>query len=374
MKIAQITHSYLPNIGGIENYIKRLTQFLEKEGHDVKIYTTDWRVKGKLEENTFYCHADFTIPTSRNPISFEMYKRLKEGNEDVYHFHAPWLFVHILAERAVKNKPKVMTLHGIQLTGSPHVFVVNTFYYPMMKHILNKMNILIAQAENEKQIVVKRYKIPPEKVEIIPNGIETEKFKCSEKDCRNFIRKYGINEKALKILFVGRLVPHKHPDKLIKAIKFIKEENIEVLIIGSIISKNYFEMLKKLAKNDKRIKIIGEVNFNDLVAAYNSSDLFIFLSTWDALSAVVLEAMCCGLPVISTKTGCVPFIVEEGKNGFFVNKLDEREIAEKISMVLNLSNSELTKIRKNNMKKIKKEYEWGEKAKDILKVYEKLTG
>jgi glycosyltransferase involved in cell wall biosynthesis len=80
------------------------------------------------------------------------------------------------------------------------------------------------------------------------------------------------------------------------------------------------------------------------------------------------------LPVISTKTGCVPFIVEEGKNGFFVNKLDEREIAEKISMVLNLSNSELTKIRKNNMKKIKKEYEWEEKAKDILKVYEKLTG
>jgi glycosyltransferase involved in cell wall biosynthesis len=79
MKIAQITHSYLPNIGGIENYIKRLTQFLEKEGYDVKIYTTDWRVKGKLEENTFYCHADFTIPTSRNPISFEMYKRLKEG-------------------------------------------------------------------------------------------------------------------------------------------------------------------------------------------------------------------------------------------------------------------------------------------------------
>jgi alpha-maltose-1-phosphate synthase len=154
-----------------------------------------------------------------------------------------------------------MTLHGIQLTGSPHVFVVNTFYYPMMKHILNKMNILIAQAENEKQIVVKRYKIPPEKVEIIPNGIETEKFKCSEKDCRNFIRKYGINEKAFKILFVGRLVPHKHPDKLIKAIKFIKEENIEVLIIGSVISKNYFEPMLQKLKLEEHVIYAGKRPF-----------------------------------------------------------------------------------------------------------------
>jgi glycosyltransferase involved in cell wall biosynthesis len=371
MKIGHITPSYLPNVGGIENYIKRVSQSLEKKGYEIKIYTTDWRIKGKLETNAFYFKTDFTI--FRNPISFEMYRNLKKTNDDVYHFHAPWFFIHMLAENAIRNKPKVMTLHGIQLSGSPELFIINTFYYPMMKHILNKMDVVIAQAENERQIVVKRYGVPSEKVEIIPNGIETKKFRCSKKACKNFIEKYQIDRNSFKILFVSRIVPHKHPDKLIKAVKnFIKDENVEVLIIGSIVSNDYLEMLRKLVGKDRRIHLIGEVEFKDLVAAYNSSNLFVFLSTWDALSAVVLEAMCCGLPILATRTGCVPFVVKEEENGFFVDRLDEKEIAKKILEIMNLDSNTLLKIKRNNEEKIRKGYEWKKKVKDIIKVYEKV--
>jgi glycosyltransferase involved in cell wall biosynthesis len=371
MKIGHITHSYLPNVGGIENYIKRLSQSLEKNGHKVSVYTTNWRIKGKLEENAFYFKTDFTV--LRNPISFEMYRNLKKTSDDVYHFHAPWFFTHILAEKAVRHKPKVMTLHGIQLSGSPELFAINTLYYPMMKHILAKMDVIIAQAENERQIVVERYGLPSEKVEIIPNGIETKKFRCSKRMRKNFMEKYQIDRKSFKILFVSRIVPHKHPDKLIKAVKnFIKDENIEVLIIGSVISNDYLEMLRRLVGEDRRIHLIGEVEFNDLVAAYNSSDLFVFLSTWDALSAVVLEAMCCGLPILATRTGCVPFVIKEGENGFFVDRLNEKEIAEKILKIMNLNSSTLLKIKRNNKEKIRKDYEWEKKVKDIIKVYEKV--
>jgi glycosyltransferase involved in cell wall biosynthesis len=371
IKVGHVTHSYLPNIGGIENYIKRLAQSLEKRGHRVSIYTTDWRIKGALEENAFYCKTDFTV--FRNPISFEMYRKLKRAKEDLYHFHAPWFFTHLLAERAVRHKPKVMTLHGIQLSGSPELFTINTFYYPAMRHILAKMDVIIAQAENERQIVVKRYGIPLEKVEIIPNGIETEKFKCSKKLCKTFMEKYKIDKKSFKVLFVSRLVPHKHPDKLIKAVRnYLENEDLEVIIIGGVVSNEYLETLKRLAHGDRRIHLIGEVKFDELVAAYNSSDLFVFLSTWDALSAVILEAMCCGLPILTTRTGCVPFVVKEGENGFFIDRLEEKEIAEKILKVMNIGNSVLSRIRKNNKKRIRKEYEWEKKVKDIIKVYEKV--
>ena len=371
MNVGHITHSYLPNVGGIENYIKRLNQSLEKRGHHVNVYTTDWRIKNGRERNTFYFKTDFTI--FRNPVSLELYRKLKVTNDDVYHFHAPWYFIHLLAEKAIKSKPKVMTLHGIQLSGSLELVAINTLYYPLMKYILSKMDVIIAQAENERQIVIERYKVPREKIEIIPNGIEIDKFKCSRRTCKEFMRKFKINDKNFKILFASRLVPHKHPDKLIKAVKnFVKNEDIEVLIIGSIVSKDYFDTLKKLAKDDKRIHVIGEVEFKDLVAAYCSSDVFVFLSTWDALSAVVLESMACGLPLIATRTGCVPFVVKEGENGFFVNKLDEREIAEKILKVMNLSKNELIKIKRNNERKIKRNYNWENKVRDIIKVYEKI--
>jgi glycosyltransferase involved in cell wall biosynthesis len=82
--------------------------------------------------------------------------------------------------------------------------------------------------------------------------------------------------------------------------------------------------------------------------------------------------MCCGLPILTTRTGCVPFVVKEGENGFFIDRLEEKEIAEKILKVMNIGNSVLSRIRKNNKKRIRKEYEWEKKVKDIIKVYEKV--
>lgn len=369
--VGHITHSYYPNIGGIENYIRRLKFFLEKKGYEVNVYTTDWRVKKiPKEKNTFYFKTNFTI--FRNPISLEMLRSLRKSNDDIYHFHAPWFLINALSNFAIKNKPKVLTLHGIQLHGPFGVFLTNTFYYPFAKNLMKSSNLIIAQAINEVLILTKHFNIPKEKIRIIPNGIEIEKFKRPKRSLlRKFIEKYGLKEDSFKLLFVSRLVPHKNPDKLIKALEFVKDENLEVVIIGEESNLNYSRYLRKLA-NDSRIHILGKVNFDELVCAYHVCNAFAFLSIWDAMSAVVLEAMACGLPIISTRTGCIPFVVKNYENGLFVDSTHPKEIASKISELMNMGNKYLKEMGKSNKEKIKKNYNWIDKAEEILQVYEEL--
>lgn len=371
MQIGHITHSYYPNVGGIENYIRRIKFSLEGRGHKVNVYTTDWRVKEKTrEKNVKYFKTDLEI--FRNPISFEISKYLIKTNDDVYHFHAPWFLISLLAEKAIKNKPKVMTLHGIQLHGNEQIFILNTLYYPLAKHLFDKMNVIIAQAENEYQILIQRFHIDKNKLRIIPNGIEVDKFKYNKTEYKKFIEKYGLKKDNIKILFVSRLVPHKHPDQLIKAVRnYLQKEELEVIIIGDG-KKNYFNYLKNLASNDNRIHFLGQVSFNELVAAYYSSDVLVFLSTWDAMSAVVLEAMVCGLPIITTTTGCIPFVVKECENGFYVEP-KSRDIATKIKNFIELDKEELNKIKKSNRKKILKNYNWEDKVEDIIKTYQEVV-
>jgi len=370
MKIGQISHIYRPHIGGIENYIHRLKNSLEDRGHKVSIYTTDLSVQGtdKREKNTVYCKSNFAL--IRNPFSFELAKILKNSNEDIYHLHNPWFLPSLLATKMLKGKPKVMTVHGAKVEEKDLVtWLLNRTYHPFAQYILENMDMLMAQGEKERDRLLCNFKLSPDRIIVVPNGIEISKFNLDKEANEEFIEKYNLREDSFKILYVSRLVDAKNPKKIISSVmRYMKHQNIEVILIGEG-SPEYITKLKGIS--DDRIHILGELSFKELNAAYHISDLFIFLGLWEGMPTVIMEAMLCGLPILTTPVAGIPDVATEGENGLFVKvPISEEDLANKISYFMN--EADINKISKANIEKVKTQYDWDIVANKILDVYNEV--
>ena len=118
---------------------------------------------------------------------------------------------------------------------------------------------------------------------------------------------------------------------------------------------------------ERYITFIGEVSNEQVPKYMATSDIFVLPSLSEGFPNVCLEAMASGLPVIATKVGGLVEIIRDGQNGFLVNPETPREIAEKISLLL--EDDELReRISSNNMEMVK-DYSWQVVVRRLEKVY-----
>lgn len=187
--------------------------------------------------------------------------------------------------------------------------------------------------------------IPPEKVELLYNAINTSDFDktISEEEKDEIRKKYGIEKNDNVIIFFGRTIPEKGIKELITAFKKIKNlNNSKLLIVGCA---NYGERVKtpfdyeleKLAESiQDKIKFTGYINNNELYKVHNISDIAVIPSMWEELfGLVVVEAMSSGLPLIVTNSGGIPEIVDS-ECAYIIDK-DEKLIdnmAEKLDYLI----------------------------------------
>jgi glycosyltransferase involved in cell wall biosynthesis len=357
MKIGQISHVYPPHIGGLENYVYRLKQSFENKGNEVTVYTTNFGIHDMniKEKNVIYCKTNFSLV--RNPFSFELMKKLKQSDEDIYHLHGYEFLSSLFATKILKNKPKVLTQHGAEIENKNlKIHLLNKTYHPFAQYTLGNMDMIIALGKRDREFLLKSFNLSSDKVVVIPNGVNVNDFKSNDEKNNNLIKKYNLKEEVFRILFVSRLIETKNAHKLIKALtKHIKKnENIEVIIIGSG-DVEYINQLKAIS--DNRIHILGVVNFSELVSAYNVSDLLVQLGEWsEGIPTSILEAMACGLPILTTSGGSIPDVVTEGENGLFIEvPIDGKKLAEKIEYFMSSNNK---KIAKANLVKVNRDFNW----------------
>lgn len=183
--------------------------------------------------------------------------------------------------------------------------------------------------------------IPKEKVKVLYNCVDTSLFYKFRKEKKLEIRKqYGFNEDEKILLFVGRLSKEKGIDKLFEAVKLLNF-NVTVLIVGSYIHNSnvkdpYQTYLHKLSQNlGNIVKFTGYIPQSEISFFYNIADIAILPSMWDEPAGLTMvEAMACGVPVITTSSGGIPEYVNQcavvlERNDKLVNK-----IAENINLLL----------------------------------------
>lgn len=159
------------------------------------------------------------------------------------------------------------------------------------------------------------------KIKTLYNCIDTKQFRPihDAEVLRDIKRSYGIKDNEKVILFAGRLSKEKGIDKLLLALDGLKTERFKVLIIGSYVHNaefmdEYQEYIHKLAEKYRdKVVFTGYIAQEKLPLLYNIADVAVLPSMWDEPAGLtMIEAMACGTPVITTKSGGIPEYVKNG--------------------------------------------------------------
>lgn len=191
---------------------------------------------------------------------------------------------------------------------------------PKYQEVINSCDKIIVVSQYIKETLLKRYKVDTEKIKVLHNGIDTNKFNVSSEEEKMIVRqKYGILKDDFLILFSGRLTKEKGILQLIDAVIKCKEiTNIQLLVVGaSWFSKGsedeFTKQLKERAQMvSNKVKFTGYIDYDSVANIYASADIAVLPSIWnDPFPLTVLECMSVGLPIISTISGGIPEMVND---------------------------------------------------------------
>jgi glycosyltransferase involved in cell wall biosynthesis len=262
---------------------------------------------------------------------------------DVLHSLDPF---YIFSYQSVRSgKPTVITMwENIPFLGDytkPHPAMV---YYGrrIAAYFKNyvKQNAAHFVAVSEKaRDVLELEGVEPEKISVIPAGIDTTVFKPSEKS-QDLIAKYNLKNKDAIILFVGRLVWEKGIIDLILAVhNVLKQYDVTLLIAGKgPLKKSILRLAAKLNIKTNLV-LLGSVDYFDMPTIYNLADIFclpsIPIEIWqEQFGYVLIEAMSCGIPVVASNTGAIPEIVMHNKTGILVPPADRFALSEALETLI----------------------------------------
>ena len=203
-----------------------------------------------------------------------------------------------------------------------------------------------------------------EKIISIPLGVDLKKFDISKDSAQKRIR---LNK--FRIISTGRLSIRKGTHYLLEAFKSLNLENSELLLVGDI-DKNFKDIFNKF-KHDKKIRHYKSQPEKNLKDFYNISDIFVSCSLEDGFSMVQLQAMACGLPIISTYNTGASELIDDGQEGFVLPIKDVNLLKDKINILYN--NKELRSVmsRKSYLK-AQSNLTWDHYGDRITKFYESI--
>lgn len=334
MKIAFIKRSFSYH-GGAERYLSTLMDFLKKQGHEIHIFANKWADKNNfifhrvniLPFGSFFKAYSFNRNLNLNLEDFDIVVSFERTtNQHIYRAgegcHARWLELRSQIEPLYRKISfKINPLH--------------LYYLKIEREIFEKTPVIIANSVMVKDEIIRYYRVQPEKITVIYNGVDIKRFAPENRQEGLTLReKLSISENTKIILFVGSGFKRKGLDTLLKSLKLI-ERDIILLVIGKGDSRRYQKIAEQLGVK-KKVLFLGIQR--EIEKLYAASDLFVLPTIYDPFSNATIEAMASGIPVVTSKNNGVSEIIEEEKEGYVLkDPFDEFELAEKINLALDNS-------------------------------------
>jgi len=170
-----------------------------------------------------------------------------------------------------------------------------------------------------------RHGLNPERLKILPRGLDTELFHPARREPA-FFEKFGAHNGEVRLLYVGRISREKDLDLLAAAYRRLRDEGlrIQLFVVG------HGPYSEAFANSLPEAFFTGYLRGNELATAYASADIFVFPSTTDTFGNVILEAQACGLPVVVSDSGGPKELVEDKTNGLITKSHDAEDFAHAI--------------------------------------------
>lgn len=313
--------------------------------------------------------VDFSTPQRFIWDQFKLPKIAAGASCDLLHqpcFSAPLCF----------RGPVVVTIHDIISILFPQniPFASRMFYSKWMPFSYSKASQIISISESTKNDIIRVLKIPEDKITVIHNGYDIRlKTRASSDELSKVRKKYNLPEEYL--LHVGTLEPRKNLSFLIdvfsEVIKDKKNSNLSLVITGKKgwYYEGLFQKVEKLGLQD-RVVFTGYIDERDKKAIYQAAKIFTFPSIYEGFGLPPLEAMACGVPVVSSNTSSMPEVI--GDAGILISPKNKSAWVEAISR-LNNDSGLRGEMKKKNLSQIQK-FDWVKTAQRTVEVYEKAVG
>ncbi|OIO34765.1 MAG: hypothetical protein AUJ70_00275 [Candidatus Omnitrophica bacterium CG1_02_40_15] len=345
------------DVGGVETGTIDLSKELVKRGHKVIVVSGGGQlVKNLIEmkvkhiELPVHKKSPFTIIDSIKKLE----AIIKDERVDIVHSRS--------------RVPNIIAFFAARHTGTKFIATAHGYY---SNHFISRITgwarfVIVASSVIGRHMI-EDFKVPYERVRLIPRGVDLDKFK--------FKMPSASSKSEYKIGIIGRVTPIKgHVFFLQAAARVIRLfPKVKVLIVGDAPKDKpgYMEKLKSLTKQlqmEKSVEFLGPQY--DIPKIMSELDLLALPSVGqEAFGRVIIEASASGVPVIATRIGGAIEIIEHEHTGILVRPGDIFEMVNSVIRVL--KDRELSKnLATEARKKIEREYSLVKMAEDTIKVYE----
>jgi glycosyltransferase involved in cell wall biosynthesis len=363
--------------GGAGNATDNIAKELAKMGHQVTVLTSGHKNLAKFEINEgVKIYRVFSWRKGIHDCGFrgaytylfsaaiKLLELRKRNSFDILHYFfslptgllsmVPWAF---------QGTPYIVSLRGSDVpyydVYNRNVHLSNLILKPVNKAIWKKADSVVALSNGLKKTALQS--APDQRIEVIPNGVETALF-IPDPNKR-------LAGKQFRLITVSRLINRKGIDHTLHALAQLRDKNITYLIVGT---GSYESFLKNLCHKlglDDVVTFYGYCPRQELPKLYNKADAFILPSLAESFGIVFAEAMSCGLPIIGGRTGGVPDLIQE-ENGILVEPGNVESIK---NAIIALKNNERLRSRMGmeNRKKVVTHYSWEGVAAKYVAYYKK---
>lgn len=382
--------------GGQNVYVGELAKHLSRMGYQVDVFTR--RENPDLPTVTIWLEEVRVIQIDAGPPAFipkeellpymatfreEMISFMEEEQVNYHLIHANFFMSALVAMelKQLLGIPFVVTFHALGhvrkiYQGNNDRFPPERIY--IESEVILQANQIIAECPQDKEDLINYYQAPVNKITIIPCGVNLDEVYAVDKEKAREILHLPKNEKI--ILQLGRMVPRKGVDNVIRALAQLKMQDVKLVIVGSNVPASSGEAdpeLERLCTLAQELDVAGQVIFagqrdrHELKHYYSAADIFITTPWYEPFGITPLESMACGTPVIGSEVGGIKYSVADGRTGVLVPPKDPVSLAAAIFKLL--QNDHLRQeMGSNAMRRIHALFTWDCIARKMKYLYQQV--
>jgi D-inositol-3-phosphate glycosyltransferase len=405
LKIGLISEhaSPLGMLGGVDSggqnvYVGQVARHLAERGHQVDVFTR--RDEDLLSDIVAWAPAVRVVHLPAGPARFvpkeELLPHMPAFTSQLVEFarrqrprydlmHANF-WMSGLAAAELKRRlgiPFVITFHALGRVRRLHQGEADRFPPERMSiedRLVKEADLLIAECPQDRADLIALYAADPRRIAVVPCGFDPTEFR--PEDRRAARRRLGLNARERVLLQLGRLVPRKGIDTVVRAIGSLARGGlfVRLLVVGGesdrpdTAATPEISRLADIARQERvedRVVFTGRRGRDDLRWYYAAADVFVTTPWYEPFGITPLEAMACGTPVIGARVGGIQYTVVDGQTGYLVPPRDPEAVADRARLLLR-DVALRRRLGRQGMARVRAAFTWAHVARSLEAVYASL--
>jgi UDP-glucose:(heptosyl)LPS alpha-1,3-glucosyltransferase len=324
--------------GGLEKYTVSLSRALIQRGHEVHVFANTFMD----EPNVVFHHVPvirLSLPVKNLSFAYFLNKRLQKETFDIIHSMERTFYQDIFRVSDGINPVQMQqrypnpAIRRIKAVGPRRIVLT---YLERKIFLQDGCRAVMTNSKLIRQNILDHYKIHPDKINVIYNGVDTDRFYPGiKKSFRDPVRaSLNILPQEIAMLFISNDFKLKQLFLILQAMLILKDVSYKLIVIGSGNAVPYRRWAEKHGL-ENHVLFLGPQK--KIEKYYAASDIFVLPTLYDAFANVCLEAMASGIPVLTTDTNGAAELICDGIQGYVLKTSDARELAGRLVQIRSVS-------------------------------------